>query len=162
MRLPVKQKGVAAVEFGILLVPLVILTFGITELGRAMYQYNTIAKATRDAARYMSVQTPGDTDEMANARCLAATGHLMVDGDCPGPWLVPELTDEDVLVMDSSTNPATHSLQPVSVGGGAPTGVANLVTVEVSGFQFVSLVSFVVPDIQFGTIGTTMFGPPPS
>lgn len=158
MRLPVKQKGVAAVEFGILLVPLVILTFGITELGRAMYQYNTIAKATRDAARYMSVQTPGDGTAMARARCLAAYGNP----GCSAPSLVPGLTEDDVLVRDSSTNPATHALQPVSVGGGAPTGVANLVTVEVGGFQFVSLVSFVVPDIQFGTIGTTMFGPPPS
>lgn len=152
------QKGVAAVEFGLLLIPLVTLAFGITELGRAMYQYNAISKATRDAARYMSMQTPGSAGAMTTARCLVVHGNPA----CSGSSLAPGLTLANVTVKDSSTNPGTHALQPVSVGGGPVTGVANLVTVEVSGFQFVSLVSFVVPNITFGTIGTTMFGPPPS
>ena len=158
MKHPTNQKGVAAVEFGLLLVPLVTLAFGITEFGRAMYQYNAITKATRDAARYMSMQTPGDAGAAATARCLAVYGQT----SCSGNPLVPGLATGNVSVKDSSTHPGTHALQPVSVGGGPATGVANLVTVEVSGFQFVSLVSFVVPNITFGTMGTTMFGPPPS
>lgn len=48
------QRGVAAVEFGILLIPLVLLAFGITEYGRAMYQYNALGKSVRSAARYLS------------------------------------------------------------------------------------------------------------
>jgi len=154
------QRGVAAVEFGLLLVPLVTLAFGITEYGRAMYQYNAIAKATRDAARYMSMQTPGDSGAMATARCLV----IYAKTTCSGTPLVPGLDNQNVTVAikDKTTNPGTHALQPVSAGGGPATGVANLVTVEVSGFQFVSLVSFVVPNFTFGPIGTTMFGPPPS
>lgn len=155
---PTNQKGVAAVEFGLLLIPLVTLAFGITEFGRAMYQYHTIAKATRDAARYMSMQTPGDTGAATAARCLVRYGKT----SCSGSLLAPGLLDATVTVLDSSTTPGTHALQPVSAGGGPVTGVANLVTVEVSGFQFQSLVSFVVPAITFGTISTTMFGPPPS
>lgn len=158
MKLLGRQRGVAAIEFGLLLVPLVMLAFGITEFGRAMYQYNTIAKGTRDAARYMSVQTAGDANAMSAARCLVVYGKTA----CSGTPLVTGLGVGNVTVRDSSTDPATHALQQISIGGGLPTGVANLVTVEVSGFTFVSLVSFVVPDIQFATIGTTMFGPPPS
>ncbi len=160
MKYPLHQRGVAAVEFGLLLVPLVTLAFGITEYGRAMYQYNAIAKATRDAARYMSMQSPGDSGAMTTARCLV----IHANTDCSGAPLIPGLDDQDVTVAikDQTTNPGTHALQPISAGGGPATGVANLVTVEVSGFQFVSLVSFVVPNITFGPIGTTMFGPAPS
>jgi len=160
MRYPDYQRGVAAIEFALVLIPLTVLAFGITEYGRAMYQYNTIAKATRDAARYMSMQAPGDAGATAKAKCLVTFGKTV----CSGSPLVSGLTDQSVTISirDSSTNPGTHALQPVSAGGGPVTGVANLVTVEVSGFQFVSLVSFVAPNIAFGPIGTTMFGPPPS
>ena len=44
------QRGVATIEAAFLLIPLVILLLGIAELGRVFYQYNTIAKATRDGA----------------------------------------------------------------------------------------------------------------
>lgn len=163
---PSKQHGVAAVEFGLLLIPLVTLAFGVTEYGRAMCQYNTIAKATRDAARYLTMQTPGDTSSWDAAKNLVVCGRTVCsspnDPDVPLGPLVPGLTPAKVIVRDSTTNPGTHALQSVSVGSGPVTGVANLVTVEVSGFQFVSLVSFVVPNITFGTIGTTMFGSPPS
>lgn len=117
-------------------------------------------KATRDAARYMSMQAPGNADAVAAARCLVRYGNP----GCSGSLLVPGLTNQNVTIAikDSSTSPGTHALQPVSAGGGPVTGVANLVSVEVSGFQFESLVSFVVPNITFGPIGTTMFGPPPS
>ena len=160
MKHPNRQKGVAAVEFGLLIIPLVTLAFGITEYGRAMYQYNAIIKATRDATRYMSMQAAGSAGATATARCLVVYGNTA----CSGTPLVPGLDGQNVTVAikDSTTNPGTHALQPISAGGGPVTGMANLITVEVSGFQFVSLVSFVVPNITFGPIGTTMFGPPPS
>ena len=51
-----KQNGVALVEFALVLPLLLILTFITTEFGRALYQYNTIAKSLRDASRYLSAQ----------------------------------------------------------------------------------------------------------
>jgi hypothetical protein len=54
-----------------------------------------------------------------------------------------------VSVMDSS-NSTSHANQATG------SGVINLVTVEVRGYPFTSLVSFVVPNITFGPIGTTM------
>lgn len=46
--------GAVTVEFAIVVPLLVILVFGITELGRAMYQLNTLAKSTSAGVRYLS------------------------------------------------------------------------------------------------------------
>ncbi|APA67294.1 TadE/TadG family type IV pilus assembly protein [Janthinobacterium sp. 1_2014MBL_MicDiv] len=49
------QRGGAAVEFGIVLALLVTLLAGIFGFGRAFWYYDALTKATRDAARTMSV-----------------------------------------------------------------------------------------------------------
>ena len=56
-----RQKGTAIVEFALVLPFLLLLTFITTEFGRAIWQYNTLAKSVRDAARYLSLQTPERT-----------------------------------------------------------------------------------------------------
>ena len=145
------QKGVAAVELALLLIPLMMLVFGISEFGRAIYQYNAIAKGTRDAVRYLSQATPGDSAARAVARCLVVFGNR----NCAGSPLVPELDVRQVSVKDSVTDAGTHSRQPITGG----TGVANLVSVEVSGYRFSSLVTYVTPNLTFNTISATMFGP---
>jgi hypothetical protein len=66
MKKPIQQKGVAAVEFAILLPLLLLIVFGITEFGRALYAYNTLVKATRDAARYYAIQQPGNPPDKAD------------------------------------------------------------------------------------------------
>jgi len=66
-----RQRGVAAVELGLLLTPLVVMIFGTTELGRAIYSYNTLDKTVRDAARHLSQHGPGDAAIATQARCLA-------------------------------------------------------------------------------------------
>ena len=152
------QKGVAAVELALLLIPLITLAFGISEFGRAIYQYNAIAKGTRDAVRYLSTQTPGDSAARAAARCLVVFGIRPCPDEDPLPRpLVSGMDISLVTVRDSSSHPTTHSRQPISGG----TGVANLVSVEVSGYKFSSLVTYVVPNLAFNTISATMFGPPP-
>ena len=143
---PYRQRGVAAVELGILLIPLVMLAFGITEFGRALFQYNTLAKSTRDAARYLSQQGPGDSGDIAAAKNIAVYGN---PGGSGSP-LVPGLTTGNISVCDSVTCPATHALQPTG------SGAVNLVTVTVTGYGFTSLVPFVVPSLTFNDISTTM------
>ena len=49
-----KQRGIAAVEFAIAVPILLLLMLATAELGRAIYQYNTLAKAVRDGVRYLS------------------------------------------------------------------------------------------------------------
>jgi hypothetical protein len=69
------QHGVAVVEFALVLPLLVLLTFMTTEFGRALYQYNTLTKSARDAARYLSQQTPDDPAAVATARNLVLYGN---------------------------------------------------------------------------------------
>lgn len=54
------QKGVAAVEFAIVISLLVLILGGIIEFGRVLWYYDALTKATRDGARFMST-VPNDT-----------------------------------------------------------------------------------------------------
>lgn len=143
------QRGVAAVEFAILLPLLLLIVFGITEFGRALYSYNTIVKGTRDAARYVMTQQPGGGAD-AVAQCLAVYGNP----GCTGSPLAPGLAIAMVSVCDWQRCPGTHQAQ-----GSAP--VVNLVTVTVTGYAFQSIVPFVtanVSSLTFAPISTTMKG----
>lgn len=143
---PMLQRGVAAVEAAFLLIPLVILTLGIAELGRVFYQYNTIAKATRDGARYLSMMAPGTGH--AAAKCLVVTGTPA----CSGPALVEGLEVANVSICDATTCAGTHANVPAD--GGVP--VMNLVTVTVSGYQSVNYVPVPRAWIEFEPISSTM------
>lgn len=146
-----RQHGMALIELSISLALLVTITFGITEFGRAIYQYNTLAKAARDGARFLSVRDPSSATAITEARCIVVHG----DPSCTAPALVPGLAVSMVSIchaMDPACA-ATHQAQ-----GASP--VINLVTVTIGGanapFTFQSLFSFVVPNIQFGAISATM------
>lgn len=154
-----RQRGVAAIEFGLLLTfVLVPLTFGVTELGRAAYQYNTMTKSVRDAARYLSEITPGSP--ALPVQCLAITGVVSNNGSsCSGTPLVQGLSAANVQVCDRVSCPASCNLVPIVVGG-VTRGVANLSTVTLnasasSALAFTSLVSAVVPSFKFGAISAT-------
>ena len=140
------QRGAAAVEFALLLIPLVVMVFGTTELGRAIYTYNTLDKTVRDAARHLSQHGPGDVTVQAEARCLAVYGN---EG-CSGPALAPGLTTAAVQICDALSCPATHAAQPTGLGS------VNLVTVGIQGYAYNSLVEFVVPDMTFNNIAATL------
>jgi Flp pilus assembly protein TadG len=49
------QAGTAVIEFAFVMVFLLLLTIGITEIGRAFWYYSALQKAARDGARYLSV-----------------------------------------------------------------------------------------------------------
>jgi Flp pilus assembly protein TadG len=144
-----KQHGAALIEFGITLGVLVTIVFGITEFGRAIYQYDTLAKAARDATRYLSTTAPGDATAIGAATCLAVHGRPT----CTGAPLAPGLTTAMVSVCDATSCAATHQAQ-----GSAP--VINLVTLTIGSantpYTFISAVPAVVPDIPFAPISVTM------
>ncbi|MCM2342920.1 TadE/TadG family type IV pilus assembly protein [Rhodoferax sp.] len=158
---PGRQKGVAAVELAFILPLMLILVFGITELGRALYQYNGLVKATRGAVRYLAQQdlanlsassTPTLNEVYATTKALAVCGKE----DCAGQEpLVTGLSTTQVTLCDYLTCVTTHK--------GVPTGkgTVDLVTVTIGGsgnktFSFSSLVPFVIPDIDFSPVKTTM------
>lgn len=144
-----RQRGVALIEFGITASVLITIVFGITEFGRAIYQYDALAKAARDATRHLSTKAPGDAVAIDEAVCLAVHGKPT----CSGDPLAPGLTTAMVSVCDAASCEATHRSQ-----GAAP--VMNLVTVTIGGadhpYTFNSVVPFVVPDIPFSPISVTM------
>lgn len=113
------QRGVAIVEFALVLPLLLLLTFITTEFGRALYQYNTLAKAVRDGARYLSVQTPGTGISQAR--------NLIVYGSVAG-GTTPQLPNLSAAMVPD----------PVWATAGA-LPVINTVTVRVSGYQFQSM-----------------------
>lgn len=139
------QHGVAAVEFAILLIPLIVLLFGITEFGRAMFQYDALAKSVRGAVRHLSQNSTGDASAVQIAKNIAVFGNAGVTGAA----LLPGLTTA-VTVCDASNSTGTHANQ--STGNGA----INLVTVTISGYRFTSLVPALMPNITFENISSTM------
>lgn len=145
-----RRRGVAAVELAFLLMPLTLITFGATEIGRAIYTYNTLDKTVRDAARYLSQHGSGDATIQNQAACLAVYGNTA----CASPALAPGLTVANVSVCDPIACPATH--QGVATG----LGTVNLVSVSIGApatpYTFSSLVSFVFPSLNFNAISCTL------
>ncbi|MDH5538586.1 MAG: pilus assembly protein [Rhizobacter sp.] len=139
-----KMRGAAAVELGILLVPVLILTFGVTEYGRAIYTYNALDKSTRDAARHMTSPNPNRQAEAVN---LAVYGNTAGSGYA----LAPGLSPSNVVICDPTACPGTHASIPTG------SGVVNLVTVGINNYQYSSIVTYVAPaTLNFNNISTTM------
>ena len=141
-----RSRGVAAVELALLITPMVLMMFGATEFGRAIYTYNTLDKTVRDAARHLSQHGPGDTAIQAEARCLAVYGNTT----CAGTALAPGLTVGAVNLCDAQSCPGSHAAQATG------SGVVNLVSVTVVNYAYSSLVQFVMPSLNFNDISATM------
>ncbi len=148
------QRGVAMLEFALLLPLLLLVLFGITEFSRALFQYDTLAKTTRDACRYLSTQAPGDPAAKAIALCLAVYGNT----GCSGPALAPGLAPAMVEICDSVDASQCPGDPPYTLTGGI-----NLVAVKIQGYIFQSGVGFTafglnfgLPSFTFGTISTVM------
>ena len=147
------QKGAAAVELAVLLIPLIIIATGVTELGRAFFQYNALVKGTRDGVRFLTMKGPLDPADPSTAGDIAQAKCLVVYGNstCTGSMRVRELDTTMITICDAATCPATHSAQPTG------TGVVNLVTVTITGYAFTPILSLVVPDpLMFNDISSTM------
>lgn len=135
-----RQHGVALVEFALILPMLLLLTLITVEFGRAIWQYNTLTKSVRDAARYLSLQTPGT--KIPEAR------NLMVYGNTAGTGAP--------LAMGLNTS---HVPDPTwQTAGSNP--VINTVTVRIEGYTFTSLFpsAFGMPlgAIPFSDVTATM------
>ena len=144
------QSGVAAVEMALLLPFLLLLAFGLTELGRAVYQYNALAKAVRDGARHLSQYAPGDPTSIAEARRLVLCARAdTTDADCANNALVAGMSLSYIHVYDRTTG-SSYNLQETG------RGTVNLVRVEVSGFAFRSLAPAFIPSVTFSPIHATM------
>ena len=126
-----KQQGVALVEFALILPLVLLMSFIAIEFGRAIWQYNVLTKAARDAVRYLSIQTPGT--KIAQARNLMVYGNLAGSGAPLAAGLTTSHVP-DPTWQTAGTNP-----------------VINTVTVRFSGYTFNSMFTSVL-GIPFGAV----------
>ena len=144
------QRGAALIELALITPLLLLLTFITTEFGRAMYEYNSVVKATRDAVRYLSVQTPGT--HITEARNLMVYGNVAGTGTPLAPGL-------------SLANVPAGSCCTWQTVGASP--LINTVTVRISSYTFHSLFPSVMGvvfadangNIVFSDITATMRSP---
>ena len=100
----VHQKGTAAVEFALLALVFFTFVFGIIEVARLMFVYNTLQEVTRRAAASAANVYPGDTS------AIAAVKQDAVFRNSPGELvLAPPVTDQHIrlsyLTFDLSVIP---------------------------------------------------------
>ncbi|MBW8184720.1 TadE family protein [Shewanella nanhaiensis] len=125
------QKGVAAIEFTILLPVLLLLVFITAELGRALYQYGQLTRMVRDAGRYLSITVMRNTtgvlpesiangcdtnaepscDDICND-CIEEMRELLSYGELDGSVpLLRGIDESNVIVSgDSGTKTVTISV----------------------------------------------------
>jgi TadE-like protein len=156
---PCRQKGVAAIELALVLPIMLILVFGITELGRALHQYNGLVKATRGAVRYFAQY------DLANEDVSAVRSNAI-------KWAVygapTSCSDSKQLVCIYPTTPLVSGLKEAQVslcdylactthrGVETDKGTVDMASVTIEGFKFKSIGTYVIPDIAFFRIRTTM------
>ena len=133
-------RGVALVEFALVLPLILILLFITAEFGRALYQYNILTKSLRDAVRFMSMRAPGED--------LLAARNMVVFGNPAG-------TGRPLATGLALTNVPDPTWQP---SGGTPS--FQTVTVRITGYRFTSTVTgaFGLPfgDFTYSDISATM------
>ncbi len=135
---PGRQSGVALLEFTLILPMLVLMAWSVTELGRALWHYKVLVQSSREAARYLSMQTPGTGVEQARNLVLYGT-----------------LAGASAYQLSGLT-----AAQPVVVTWQRSTSSLALVKVTVAGYRFDSLAASVfgvrLGPIIFGDISASM------
>lgn len=146
------QTGVAAVELALMLVPMLVLCLGITEVGRALYQYDGVIKAGRGAARYLSQQNL-NVDDAYNEAVAAAKALAVCGSQSCG-------TTRLVVGLDSVSQVSVTKFPVVPTGS----GTISLVTVTIGGtgdkaVRFHSMLpgaGWVIDNFSFPPVSITM------
>jgi hypothetical protein len=123
------QQGAAIIEFALILPMLLVMTFIVTEFGRALMQYNTLTKSVREGARYLSTQLPGEGTTAARNLVVygntAGTGSPLAPGlslsNVPTPtWQLvgslPEINTVSIRVQGYTFQPIAGSVFGLSMG----------------------------------------------
>ncbi|GFE85697.1 TadE/TadG family type IV pilus assembly protein [Steroidobacter agaridevorans] len=98
-----RQRGLATVEFALCAPVLFLLLFATAEVGRVLFQYNTLVKAVRDGARYAVTAATNTSGVVSITPAMSsATRNLVVTGNIAGSGapVLPELTVAAVDVTD--------------------------------------------------------------
>jgi Flp pilus assembly protein TadG len=136
---PLRQRGVATIEFAICAPVLLLLMLATAEVGRMLIQANTLSKAVRDGARYTARDAAnGSTGTVLITNTVRTnTQNLVVTGTMAGTGtpLLPGLTVANVTVTNAGAGfiavSATYTYQPL-LGAALPTfGPSGAITTSV-------------------------------
>jgi Flp pilus assembly protein TadG len=149
-----RQRGVAAVELALVLPLLLAIGFAITEFGRGIYTYNTLAKSARDAARYLSTQAQGDQIVGTTTTWITAR-NLVVYGNPAGTGspLVPGLDSSNMVTMVKICDASITACQATHLNQGTFPAI-NTVSVTISGYTFTPVLD-ILGFTRFYTGGTS-------
>ena len=109
-----RSKGVAIIEFMIVLPICLILIMATAEFGRAFLQYNTLTKSVRDGVRYVASNAlVGSTGVVSiNGTVVAQAQNLVVYGNTAGTGsaILPGLTTGAVTVASPGASNVSVSV----------------------------------------------------
>lgn len=132
--------GLATVEFALCAPLLLFLMLSTAEVGRVLFQYNTLVKAVRDGARYAVINASVGTTRVVNItpQTETAASNLVVTGNTAGTGaaILPGLTAANVQVLNAGNGfvrvTATYTYQPI-LGATLPTfGLGNPINLTMS------------------------------
>lgn len=140
-----RQRGVAIVEFTIVLPILLILILAVAEFGRAFLQFNGLTRAVRTTARYVAANALNGASQTIDVSTAAAVygeaQNLVVYGHITntGTALLPGLVPGDVTIANpAGTNDITVNvsytyqpmLGPLMPGLGLRADISTLYTLQ--------------------------------
>ena len=103
---PRRDRGLATIEFAICVPVLLLLMLGTAEIGRLLFQYNTLTKAVRDGARYAAsnAATTGTRIVNLSAQRRTETINLIRTGNIAGSGtpLLPGALQVDIIENDAT------------------------------------------------------------
>ncbi|MES9858477.1 MAG: TadE/TadG family type IV pilus assembly protein [Sedimenticola sp.] len=108
---PQRERGAALIEFALVVPLLVMLVLGITELGHALFEHNTLQKAVSAGARYLGRSYDGlDTNDCSTganwSTAVSRAGNLVLYGHIDG---ASTTTGDDSSVTNNGILPNVSS-----------------------------------------------------
>ena len=74
------ERGQGITEMALVLIPFLMMLFGIVDLGRGMYAYNAVAEAARELARVTSVHAGDPLGSSDDTVAVLATQYATIPG----------------------------------------------------------------------------------
>ena len=112
-----RDRGFASIEMALVTPFLVIILLITAEFSRAFYEYNTLTKSVRHAARYAAINSIDGTGRVDLGEFSHAIRNLAVSGSTSGgPPLLTGLSTNDIDIQIVNTGGATQQAH-VQVSG---------------------------------------------